>query len=287
MGKKAAKKTKTPSKHRASWKGQLSFGLVSFGVEAYNAVDREASDIRFHQLHAECHSRIRYQKVCPIHGEVSNDEIVSGYEHGKGKYVAIDPAELDALRSDRTRSLKIDAFISRDTVDPLYFDGRMYYLLPDGEGAEESYAVMVTAMEREERYGVGQVVFSGKEQLVLVRPIEGVLNMAMLNYSAEIRSPSSVAGPQAKPTNLSRQVKLAQTLIRDWSDEKFDFAAYEDSYREKVEKLIEAKVKGEEIVTPEEEEAPKIVNLMEALKKSLNQARGKGKAAGGRKRRSA
>src|SRR5207249_2786824 len=159
------KAKKKPSKHRASWKGDLAFGLVSFPVQAFNALNRERSDIHFHQLHAKCHRRIRYQKVCPVHGEVPSDEIVSGYEYHKGRYVEIEPEELDALRTHRERSLTIDAFVEPEAVDPLYFDGRMYYLAPAGSAAEEPYHVMVEAMEKEDRYGLGQVVFSGKQQL--------------------------------------------------------------------------------------------------------------------------
>src|SRR3954467_10522908 len=115
------------SSPRASWKGLFRFGLVSFQVEAINARAPEESDIHFHQIHAACHSRIHYQKVCPIHGEVSNDEIISGYEYKKGKYIEVEPEELESLRSESERALKIDAFVHPGTVDPLYFDGRMYY----------------------------------------------------------------------------------------------------------------------------------------------------------------
>src|SRR5688500_8196937 len=123
-----AKKTKSRSKFRASWRGNLTFGLVSFQVQAINAINREGSDIHFHQLHAECHRRIHYAKICPTHGEVPIDEIGSGYEDKKGKYVEIDPDEISELRTDSERALTIDAFVAPDAIDPLYFDGRMYYL---------------------------------------------------------------------------------------------------------------------------------------------------------------
>jgi len=213
------KKKPNTSKHRASWRGQLTFGLVSFPVQATNALNREQSDIHFHQLHASCHSRIHYQKVCPLHGEISGDESVSGYEYRKGKYVEVESEELDALRTERERSLTIDAFLEPDAIDPLYFDGRMYYLLPDGAGSAESYAVIAEAMEREEKVGVGQVVFSGKDQIVLVRPISGVLHMAMLNYEAEIRPPDSMHVALRKSKGMVRKVQLAQTLIRSGPSE--------------------------------------------------------------------
>ena len=135
MARSKQKRSRPTAKHRASWKGQFTFGLVSFAVEAFNALDRQHSDIHFHQIHAECHRRIRHQKVCPVHGEVSNEEIVSGYEYKKGKYVEVEPEELEALRTKSDRALKVEAFVSPDTVDPLYFDGRMYFLVPSGSAA--------------------------------------------------------------------------------------------------------------------------------------------------------
>ena len=141
-------KTKRP-KHRASWTGNLTFGLVSFPVQAFNARNRQESDFHFHQLHAKCHRRIKYQKVCPAHGEVSADEIVSGYEYRKGSYVEIESEELDALRSELERSLHIDTFMEPDTIDPIYLDCRMYYFMPTNDAAQEPHAVMAEAMERE------------------------------------------------------------------------------------------------------------------------------------------
>ena len=282
------KKSKPRSKHRASWKGHLTFGLVSFPVQAFNAINREQSDIHFHQLHATCHRRIKYKKVCPVHGEVTQDEIVSGYEHHKGKYVEIDPEELDALRSKAERSLTIDAFIEPDEVDPLYFDGRMYYLVPASTAADEPYAVVAEALEREEKVGIGQIVFSGKDQLVLVRPYEGVLHMAMLNFDEEIKPPSEVIVTAIKkPKGLTRQIGLAQTLIRNWTASDFDFRQYDDRYRQRVKELIDAKLEGRETVEPrEEEEEEGVINLMDALKRSVEEMRGGGRKKT-RRRRSA
>lgn len=271
---KKPKKAKSPPKHRASWKGNLTFGLVSVPVQAINAINREGSDFHFHQLHATCHRRIRYSKVCPVHGEVSNDEIVSGYEYKKGRYVEIEPAELDALRTDEERSLTIDAFVQPDAIDPLYFDGRMYYLAPADTGALESYQVIAQAMERSERYGIGPIVLSGKEQLALIRPRNGLLHMALLNYNEEIRAPEDLglktAAKGSRGQGLRRKVQLAQALIKSWSVDDFDFDQYDDLYRQKVEELIKAKVAGRDIVAPQEpEETPEVINLMDALKRSV------------------
>jgi len=250
---------------------------VSFPIQAFNAIDREQSDIHFHQLHADCHRRIHYQKVCPQHGEISNDEIVSGYEYTKGKYIEVEPEELDALRTKAERALTIDAFIEPEMVDPLYFDGGMYYLLPQNATAEEPYAVMAEAMKREGRVGIGQIVFSGKDQLVLIRPIDGVLHMAMLNYDEEIRPPKEFMSGAIRPTGLHRQVKLAQSLIRSWSSDRFDFASYDDRYRQRVQKLVNAKLKGHKVEAPEEEEEePDVINLMEALKRTVSKEKPRG-----------
>jgi len=262
------------SSPRASWKGLFRFGLVSFQVEAINAHAAEESDIHFHQLHATCHSRIHYQKVCPIHGEVSNDEIVSGYEYGRGKYVEIEPEELDRLRTNHEKALTIDAFVPPGEIDPIYYDGRMYYLVPAGPADREAYALLQAAMVHQERSGIGQVVFSGKDQLVLVRPRGDLLVMSMLNYAAEIRSPEDVEGTQraAKPT--PRKLKLAEDLVKASATRHVDLAHYEDRYRERVEELIKAKAGGKEIVAPAEDEEEPVINLMDALKRSLQERQG-------------
>ena len=248
------------------------FGLVSIPVEAFNALNRDEGDIHFHQLHAECHRRIQYQKVCPLHGEVSQDEIVSGYEYAKGKYVEIEPEELDAIRTEQDRALTIDSFVEPTTIDPLYMDGRMYYLMPSGKTAAEPYAVMVQAMEKEGRYGIGNVVMFGKEQLALVRPLEGLIHMAMLNFDEEIRPPAEMKLALDKPSKANRQVGLARALIRNWFTDRFDFTRYDDQYRKRVARLIKSKVAGKEIVKPkeaDEESEPDVINLMEALKRSV------------------
>ena len=286
------KTKKNAAKSRASWRGMLRFGLVVFPVEAFNAHARGQGSIAFHQLHATCHSRIHYQKVCPIHGEVSNDEIISGYEYSPGQYVEFEPEELDKLRTEKERSLTIDAFIAPQELDPIYFDGRMYFLAPAGAEAKEPYAVLVRALDHLQRNGVGEIVFSGRKQVVLVRPYAGSLQMAMLNYAAEIQQP-----PAAKSSHVAASDKslgLAEELIESWTDKHFDFSHYVDQYEQETRKLIEAKVHGRDIVVPAEEEEPAVYNLMDALRKSMAQtrqgraatAKSSPKSSQGRKRRS-
>jgi DNA end-binding protein Ku len=256
---------------RASWKGQLKVDLVTFPVAAFNAIGSDTGAIHLHQLHAECHRRIEHHKVCPIHGEVSNDDIVMGYEYKKGKYIEIDPDELDKLRTKADRAISVDTFIAPEELDPMYYDGRTYYLAPDGNQGHEPYGVLCAAMEKRNCFGVGQVVFSEREQLVAIRPVDGTLVMSMLHHEAEFRQPGDVGIGRVKAP--AREVKLAEVLIKA-ATEKFDFSSYVDQYRERLERLIELKVKGHEVVAPDDEAEPEVINLMDALKQSVAKTRG-------------
>lgn len=277
MATKRKKAAKARSKFRASWRGQLRFGLVSFEVQAINAENKSNADIHFHLLHAPDHERIHYAKVCPKHGEVPSDEIVEGFEVAMGKYVEFEKDELDQLQSEQEKALTIDAFVSADEIDPIYFDGRMYYLIPSGANASEPYTLLESAMDKKDRWAVGQVVFSGREQLVIVRSLEGVLVMAMLNYDAEIRKPAELKTEFTRARTTPSKLKLAEQLIGKWHDGKFDFSAYTDNYREKIQAAIAAKKKGETF-EPEEEEEPEVINLMDALKRSVADVGGRSKS---------
>ncbi|MBX9655869.1 Ku protein [bacterium] len=273
---KAKRKGSGRSRWRASWRGDLRFGLVRFSVEAINAYSRSTGDIHFHQLHAKCHRRIEYHKACPIHGEVDQDEIVMGYEYGRGKYVEIDPEELDEARTQQERTLNIEEFISEDGLDQIYLDGRMYYLSPAGARDQEPYHLMRRAMLDDGRLGIGQVVFSGKEQLTAVIPREDILIMAMLNYAPEIRDAELVGVGEAAAPVSSQNLRLAKSLIRSMTNDDFDIGAYKNRYHERVQQIINAKRKGKTIVTPETEEEEPVINLMDALKRSLSNDRGTG-----------
>ena len=274
-----ASRTAKRAKFRASWRGQLRFGLVSFEVQAINAEIKENAEVHFHLLHEPDHERIHFAKVCPKHGEVSNDEIVEGYEYAKGKYVEFDKEELDELRTAKEKALTIDLFVDSHDIDPIYFDGRMYYLIPSGASSPEPYALLAAAMEKKKRWGVGQVVFSGREQLAVVRPLAGMLTMAMLNYDAEIRKPSDLKQEFTRAHTTPRKLHLAEQLVEQWQEHEFDFSTYKDRYRQKVKQAIEAKRRGEEPPAPHDE-APEVINLMEALQKSVaQQSAGHGRKA--------
>jgi DNA end-binding protein Ku len=254
---------------RSSWKGFLKLSLVSVPVKAYTATSSSGSEVRLNQLHAECHSRINYKKTCPIHGEVPNDQIVSGYEYAKGQYVIVDPEEIEKLRTADEKAINIETFVQPNTLDPVYFSGRSYYLVPDGPVGQKPYALLVEGMSELKRNAVAKVVMHGKVQVVMIRPMDGLLNMAILNYDNQVTKPAAFEEEVTKPKIEEAELKLAKTLIEASAPKKFDFSQYKDDYTEKLTELINKKVAGEEIVAPPVHEEGQIINLMDALKGSL------------------
>jgi DNA end-binding protein Ku len=259
---------------RSSWKGYLRLSLVSVPVQAFTAAVTGRGEIHLNQLHEECHSRIRYKKVCPIHGEVSQSEIVSGYEYAKGQYVVVEPGELERLRGESERAINIDTFIPPDQIDPIYFEGRSYYLLPDGAAGVKPYAVMCQGLKQENRYGIARAVFSGKDQLMLLRPLDDLLVLTMLSFQQQIRAPADFLDQLGEVKVTAEELRLAKTLIEASSTDEFDFSAYEDHYTQRLSELIEAKVAGKEIVAPPSpDEKEHVINLMDALRRSVAQAK--------------
>jgi DNA end-binding protein Ku len=268
---------------RSTWKGYLKLNLVSVPVKAYTANASGSGEVRLNQLHKQCNSRIQYKKTCPIHGEVSGDEIVSGYEYSKGQYVIVDTEELDKLRTEDEKAITINTFVSPDAIDPIYFSGKSYYLVPDGPVGQKAYSVVLQAMVDEKRYGVANVVFHGREQLVLVRPLGGLLTLEVLSYENQVTKPSAFHEEAPKTEIAPEELKLAKTLISASTAKKFDLGAYKDLYTEKLTQLVEAKIAGKEIVAPPAHEGPQVINLMEALKQSVAQVAPTKKEAAGAK----
>jgi DNA end-binding protein Ku len=258
---------------RSAWKGFLKLSLVSVPVKAYTASASGGGEIHLNQLHAECNSRIQYKKTCPIHGEVRQDEIVSGYEYSKGQYVVVDPAELDKLRTADEKAIKIDTFVATDTIDAVYYSGKTYYLVPDGPVGQRSYSVIYQAMEQEKRYAVAQVVMHGREQLVLLRPMSGLLAMSILSYEHQVNKPAAFQEEAPSQEASAEELKLAKHLIATTTAKKFELSKYKDVYTQKLTQLIEAKVAGKEIVAPPVHEEGQIINLMDALRNSLARAK--------------
>src|SRR5262245_4926084 len=230
---------------RSSWKGFLRLSLVSIPVKAYTAT-ASGGEIHLNQIHVDCHSRIKYQKVCPIHGELTGDAIVSGYEFAKGQFVVIDPDELDKLRTESDKAIQIDAFIEPDNLDPAYFNGRTYYLVPDGPIGQKPYALLHQGMQEMGRVAIAQVVMHGKEQVVMVRPLDKLLAMSMLSFDSQVVKPTGFEEETPKQDVSDAELDLVKMLIKGQSPKEFDFAKYQDVYTQKLTQLIEAKVQGKE-----------------------------------------
>jgi DNA end-binding protein Ku len=263
---------------RSSWKGYLKLSLVSVPVRGYTA-NVATSEIRLHQLHETCHSRIRYQKTCPIHGEVPKEEIVSGYEYAKGEYVVIEPEEIARLRGESERAVTLDAVVSQHTIDPVYFTDKTYYLVPDGAIGQKPFALIQQCLADEELQAVGRVVLFGREELVLVRPVERLLAMTALKFAAQVAHADTLNEELETPTLARDELALTKRLLEAFEKPKFSLANYKDDYVDALTKLIEAKVEGKELVTPAAPREPHVINLMDALKRSVAAAKKESPAA--------
>ena len=256
---------------RTSWKGFLKLSLVSVPVKAYTA-NNTSDEVRLNQLHADCHQRVRYRKVCPEHGELASDQIVSGYEFGKDQYVVIDPSEVAKLRPESDRAVRIDGFVDEDVLDARYFAGKTYYLLPDGVAGERPYALLARGMADAGKVAMAWIVLSGREQLVMLRPLDDMLVLSVLHVHAKIKGLDAFRD-ELEPHELAdEELALTQTLIGASLVEEFDFTSYEDAYVARLKELIRLKVDGQEVGQASDPEEPRIINLMDALKRSVAQA---------------
>jgi DNA end-binding protein Ku len=262
-----------PARH--VWKGFLRLSLVTVPVRAYTANAPGGGEIHLNQIHATCHNRIKYKKTCPVHGEVPNDEIVSGYEFAKGQFVVIDPAELDKLRTESDRAIQVNTFVRPDALDPVYHSGQTYYLAPDGPVGAKPYALLHDGMVRLDLHAIAQVVLRGREQLVLLRPAGKVIAMTMLNYSSQVLRPEAFEPDVATDAGSPAETDLVDTLLRAQTAERLEFDKFKDAYTDKLTALIEAKVAGKEIVAPQEAaEHAQVLSLMDALKQSVDKIQG-------------
>jgi DNA end-binding protein Ku len=261
----------------SSWKGYLKISLVSVPVKAYTASSSGAK-VSLNQLHAGCNSRINYKKTCPIHGEVPAAEIVSGYEYTKGQYVVIDTDELEKLRTEKDRSLDITKFVPSDTVDSLYHSGKNYYLLPDGPVGQKPYQLIHDVMKKQNVDAVARIVISKKEELVVVRAIDRLLVMTVLNYAAEVKEPQSFFDELVESSGTKDEVQLTTQLIDALTTSEFDLNEYKDVYTEKLTQLIETKVQGKELVAVAGGDEPQVINLMDAITQSMKQIKVPGAA---------
>jgi DNA end-binding protein Ku len=252
---------------RPTWKGFLKVSLVNIPVKVFPATE-SAATISFNQLHAECQTRIQQKRWCPhCDREVPLSEIVKGYEFEKGRYVVMEEEDIQKVRVESTRVIDLAQFTDETSIDPIYVD-RAYYLAPDGSVAADAFAVMRDGMAG--KAGIGKVALYGREYLVAVKPQKKGLVMYTLHHDAEIRSIDEIEDLNSVPSKAKPQeMKLAKQIVATFESE-LNLKDYKDEYREGLRKIIDAKIAGEEIVATELPEPPKVVDLMEALRKSLN-----------------
>ena len=252
---------------RPYWKGHVRLSLVTFPVQLHSATANNAR-VRFHQLDRKTGQRIRYQKVVPEKGPVANDDIVKGYEIEPDQYVVVEPEELDALRLESRHTIDLVQFVDACEIDPLYYE-KPYYLVPDGEMAQEAYRVVQQALRDSRKVALGEVVLGGRESLVAIQPSGPGLLLETLRAADEVRKAAGFFA-EIEPGKVDAdQLGLAVELIRRKSA-PFDPGRFKDDYEAALRELIEAKVKQRKIRAPKDA-APerKVVDLMEALKRSL------------------
>jgi DNA end-binding protein Ku len=253
---------------RALWKGHIRMSLVTIPIRVYPATNAAAT-IHFHQLHRKCETRIQYKKWCPhCEREVTNDEIVKGYEFQKGRYVALEDEDIAKVRPESTKVIHLRQFASDKAIDPMLLE-QPYYLAPDGKIAAESFAVVREALRGQA--AIGTVAFHGREQLVAIAPREGALVMYTLRHENEIRRLDAIPELDKIPTKVrADEVTLAKKVMGRF-ESAIDFSQYHDTYEEALRKMIDAKIEGEEIIATPDVPQPRVVNLMDALRKSLDE----------------
>ena len=263
---------------RTIWNGSISFGLVNIPVGLALATKPAArqSDVSFRQLHRECMTPIKQKRWCEVHDrEVDRDEIVKGWEVSKGEFVLVEEADLEAIMQvDDSKTIAITRFVDASEVDPVYFD-RTYYLAPARDtAAQRPYVLLLRAMQETGKAGLGRFVRQGAEHLCLIRPKGDALALETLFIAEDVNSQAeieeAVSGSEVKEAELG----LAQQVI-DSLEGEFDPEELTSEYRQNLKQMLEAKLDGQEIVKAEpEEEAPPVVDLMDALKKSVAEVKG-------------
>lgn len=264
---------------RTSWTGSLKLSLIQIPVRLYNAVVG-TSRIRLNMLHRGCNQRIHYLYDCPVHGTIDKDEITKGYQYQKDRYVVLDKETLDQVKLETTKILEIVQFIDQSQFDPIYLDAP-YYLAPDGPVAEEAFRVLRTAMADMGRIALGRLTLSGREHMVAISPREKGLLLFTLHYAQEVREENpyfeGIRAQEAPVEEFDLARQLIESRTRPFKPEEF-----RDRYDEALLEVVQAKVAGREPEVVSVEEPGKVVDFMEALKRSLaaEDEAGKGRPRG-------
>ena len=254
---------------RASWKGQLKLSLIAIPVRLHNATASTAR-VTLNQLHKDCHHRLKQKMVCPEHGDVERADIVKGYEYEKGKYVVVEESDLEKLNLETTKIVEIVQFADANELDPIYWNSP-YYVAPDGPVADEAFRVIREAMDKAHKIGIGRVVMANKEHLVALKVEDAGFLLTTLRYAAEVRSPTAYFEDIQDGPIPKDQLKLAEQLIES-KTAPLDTSQFTDRYQNALLDIIKAKIEGTEPVIVQQAEAGKVVNFMEALKKSVEKA---------------
>jgi DNA end-binding protein Ku len=251
---------------RASWKGYIKLSLVSCPVRLYNATSA-SERVAFNLLHKDTHNRIAMKPVDPELGQVERSDLVKGYQYEKNQYVIIDEEDFEKVRVETTETINIETFVDSDELDPIYYDSP-YYLAPDGAMAEETFAVLRAAMEQMKKTAIAKVVMTNRERLVAVAPYDKGMLLQTLRTGQEVRNAAAYF-EDIKPNGVDKEMlQLAEKLIEQKAGH-FTPTEFVDRYEEGLMALIKAKVKGETPVVAAAPERGKVINLMDALKKSL------------------
>lgn len=262
---------------RPTWKGYIKVSLVTIPVRVYPATESSAT-ISFNQLHAECQTRIQQKKYCPkCERDITSAELVKGYEFEKGRWVVVDDEDIAKVKTESTRVINLLQFTDETSIDPMYVD-KTYYLAPEGPMAADAYSVMREGMKG--KAGIGKVAIHGREYLVAVKPHKQGLVMYTLHHASEIRTIDQIDELREVRGKVNpAEMKLAKAVIESIEGD-LNLSDYKDEYQDGLRQIIDAKIAGEEIVAPDEVAPPKVVDLMEALRKSLDQvSAGKKKTA--------
>jgi DNA end-binding protein Ku len=267
---------------RSIWSGSISFGLVSVGVRMFPAT--ESKELRFHFLDKKDLTPIAYEKVRRDDREpVDSDQIVRGFEIEKGRYVPLEEEDLDRLDIELTHSIDICDFVSLEEIDPVYFR-KAYYLLPQ-QGAEKPYRLLEKALEDTGKVGIAKVVIRNKQHLAALRTYDGVLLLETMYYPDEVRKPESLDGDIGSARVQKTELEMAKSLVENLSD-TFKPDKYTDTYRKELLDLIKAKAKGQALPEPAEEQEGEVVDLMAALRESVERTKKK-RSTSSRKRKTA
>src|SRR5919112_243860 len=258
---------------RAIWKGSISFGLVNIPIQVFSAMHKEEYS-SFNQLCEKGH-KIKYKKWCPIEErEVPWSEIKKGYEITKNNYVVLEKEELDNIKLKTTNTVEIKEFIGSEEFDPIFIE-KSYYVGPDPgkkktENSNKAYSLFVKILRETGKIAIAKVVLREREQLVALSAYQRGLVMHQLKYLDEIRPMDEIGGIDSSQRIDAKELSLGKTLVESLTTEKFDPGQYSDTYAKELEKMIEAKSKGQKVVAKEEEEKPEeTTDILEALKASL------------------